>query len=547
MIVTKKATRIACLYVPSFALAGRRLDDPTLAGRPHAVIGPGGEREGVREVSPEARALGVRRGQTPVQARAVCPEIAVLPFDPAADERHARRVVEALRAEISPLVEMKGASGIFFADLRGTEALHGGETRVLEKLREIAARLGFDDARTGVADERFAAFAAASVDDGRGASGVRVPERGSERFLGTLPLGRLPLPGDLGERLAALGIDTVGEFAALPAASVERRYGVEGLSVHRLARGEDVTPIDPARAEATVEAEFDLGDAPCEGLEEIRPAIESLLTKVLSRLAAEGRAARAIAGRFDLADGSAREWTIAPARPTARFQTLAALSRLSLESAPPLSAPVEGVRLRVTATAPAPAAQRSLFCGSRRAPDPAKVEEVVADLRRRYGDGAVARPALGDAVRPEARRRFLPFFHEEKGPAAAPSSRSAAAGPEAEESGENDRPLVPALKLFDPAIPLEVSFDGARLAEVSFVFVRLGACGDGAPRARTRLRIASLEGPERISGDWWDDEGAGLGEFARDYFEARGSHGGGLYWIYRDLRDSRYYLHGLFD
>lgn len=530
--------RIACLYLPAFPLAVRVLEDPSLAGKPLAVLGPGGEREGVREVSCAARAAGVVRGMKPVPARVACPEIVVAPYDPALDARHAARVVAALRAEVAPIVEDKGASGIFFADLAGTEALHGGEERVLEKLARLAERAGFPDARRGLADTRFAAFAAATTDE-RG-EGVRVAPRESEEFLVGLPLSMLPLSGDLGERLAAIGVETVGAFAALPAASVEKRYGAPGLAAHRLARGEDPMPLEAAREEAAFEAALEFDGAPCEGQERLRPAIESLIGDVLARLAAEGRACRALAGKLRLSDGTAREWSVAPARPTARFKTIAALSRLALESEAALAAPVEAVSLRVLASEPAPAEQRELFATRRPRRDESKVEELVADLRRRYGSGAVARPAPGDAIRPEARRRFLPFALE-KGPAAAPSSRSAAAGPPGGGGGGEDP--APALRLLDPALPLEVSFDGARLAEISFV-------SPASPRpVRTRLRIASLDGPERLAGEWWtgDDGDGGGGAFERDYYEARGAGDRGLFWIYRDRREGRYYLQGLFD
>jgi len=523
--------RIACLYLPAFPLAARLLEDPSLAGAPVGVLGPGGEREGVREVSPAARAAGVVRGMRPVPAKAACPEIVIAPHDPALDARHAARVVAAIRADVAPLVEDKGASGIFFADLAGTETLHGGEDRVLAKLRNLAARAGFADSRCGVADSRFAAFAAATTDDGRGA-GVRVAPREEERFIGDLPVTMLPLAGDLAERLAAIGVETVRELAALPAASVEKRYGLEGLAAHRLARGEDPMPLATAPEDEPVVAEIELDGAPRDGLEAIRPAVEALLEDVLARLAAEGRACRSLVARLSLADGTAREIPAAPARPTARFRTIAALVRLALETSPPLSAPVAGVSLRVLASGPAPVEQRELFSTTRRrVRDAAKAEELVAELRRRYGADAVARPAPGDAVRPEARRRFLPFeVSPAAGSAAAPSSRGAAADPEAE----------PALRLLDPALPLEVSFDGARLAEISFI------APAARPTTRTRLRVASLDGPERLAGEWWLDAAAARGPFERDYYEAR-VPGGGLVWIYRDLREGRYYLQGVFD
>ena len=93
-----------------------------------------------------------------------------------------------------------------------------------------------------------------------------------------------------------------------------------------------------------------------------------------------------------------------------------------------------------------------------------------------------------------------------------------------------------------------MSFDGARLAEISFIRPAAGSGRSArAAPARTRLRIASLDGPERLAGEWWLEEGRGSGGFERDYYEARSAGGRGLYWIYRDAREGRYYLQGVFD
>ena len=55
------------------------------------------------------------------------------------------------------------------------------------------------------------------------------------------------------------------------------------------------------------------------------------------------------------------------------------------------------------------------------------------------------------------------------------------------------------------------------------------------------LDILNLEsGPERIEAGWWDG-----GDIWRDYYIARNLRGMRL-WVFRDCRESRWYLHGLF-
>jgi protein ImuB len=46
-------------------------------------------------------------------------------------------------------------------------------------------------------------------------------------------------------------------------------------------------------------------------------------------------------------------------------------------------------------------------------------------------------------------------------------------------------------------------------------------------------------GPERIESGWWDGD-----DVQRDYYVVRMPSGPDL-WVFRDLRDSQWYLHGL--
>jgi protein ImuB len=60
----------------------------------------------------------------------------------------------------------------------------------------------------------------------------------------------------------------------------------------------------------------------------------------------------------------------------------------------------------------------------------------------------------------------------------------------------------------------------------------------GKPRMAGRLEL--LQGPERIEFGWWDNN-----EVSRDYFIAR-HNCGALYWVYRQLDNECWFLHGIF-
>ena len=44
--------------------------------------------------------------------------------------------------------------------------------------------------------------------------------------------------------------------------------------------------------------------------------------------------------------------------------------------------------------------------------------------------------------------------------------------------------------------------------------------------------------PERIESGWWDDK-----DVQRDYYVVRTNEGAQL-WVFKDLQDSKWYLHG---
>ena len=137
---------------------------------------------------------------------------------------------------VSPLIEQSGTDDdpVAFLDLRGLGRIHRHAPGVF---RAVHAALAPEQARgMAVAGNRFTAEVAA-----RHACGPVMVAPGEEAlFLSRLPLSVLPLSKALARRLRPLGLETLGDFASLPCASVERRYGQEGVRLHRLARVVDI-------------------------------------------------------------------------------------------------------------------------------------------------------------------------------------------------------------------------------------------------------------------------------------------------------------------
>src|ERR1022692_4182440 len=204
-------------------------------------------------------------------------------------------VVSAVQ-EFCPRIEVLRPGICAFA-VRGPARYFGGEADLGRRVIETVTRLGLE-CGVGVADGMFAALLA-SRDSLPGAPSdpdpatpvpqVRiVPPGGTPAFLAPRAVTVLGEP-DLADLLVRLGIRTLGEFAAVPAAEAGNRFGAHGLLAHRLARGLDPRPLaaGPPPADLSVQIEF---DPPAEQSERVVFTAKSLAGRLHAQLAASGLA-----------------------------------------------------------------------------------------------------------------------------------------------------------------------------------------------------------------------------------------------------------------
>ena len=218
--------------------------------RPIAVI----ERNLVTACSASARAEGVRRGQRRRDAQARCPGLTVVPADAARDHRAFAPVVSAIE-ERAPGVQLV-RPGLCALRARGPSRYYGGEAEAARVLLETLRGLGLGDVRAGIADGPFTAEQAAKSGASAGDPVCVIPAGGAAGFLAPLPvavldassLGAGAAPSasdDLVGLLARLGVQTLGEFAAMPPDRVRERFGERGIRLHSLAGGRDSRPVLP--------------------------------------------------------------------------------------------------------------------------------------------------------------------------------------------------------------------------------------------------------------------------------------------------------------
>lgn len=302
----------------------------------------------------------------------------LIPDSALADPVEAGELTEELlrRLErIGAAIESERAGEAFFA-LDGLCGIHGGTSAgVLAAARRAAEA----EVRIGVAPTRFAAHAAALRE-------TIVPSPAAGDFLAALPAstlaGRLELPpretGSLVETMRRLGIEALGDLAALSPARIADRFGPPGLEALRLARGEDA-PLRPRRPHEELFAAVELPEGAAGG--QLEHALKLLVARLL---AAPQRKGRTVLGlRLGAVLSSGGSWSVDQGlgRPTASARTLRAVLTPRLETLP---GPVAALRLRALGLGP-PAADQLELSLSGEEPRKRRLGAAIREVRAAQG------------------------------------------------------------------------------------------------------------------------------------------------------------------
>jgi nucleotidyltransferase/DNA polymerase involved in DNA repair len=116
----------------------------------------------------------------------------------------------------------------------------------------------------------------------------------------------LPLPGETLRRLGFLGLRTLGQYAALPAAAAELQFGRAGRLAHRCARGEDDRPVISRQQAPRRAAGCEL-DAPLAERERLLAVLGRMVSPLLVDLQEGLRAPSQVRLTVDFDDGSIQE------------------------------------------------------------------------------------------------------------------------------------------------------------------------------------------------------------------------------------------------
>ncbi|WP_375213312.1 DNA polymerase IV [Aquabacterium sp.] len=314
------ARLIAHLDMDAFYASVELLRYPELQGQPVVI---GGGRRHPPEAQPDggshharlrdyagrgvittatyaARALGVHSGMGLMKAAVLAPDAILLPVDFDAYRRHSR-LFKAAVAEIAPVIEDRGIDEIYIdlTDVPGARDAVDGDP--LGGVRAIGQRLkqAVKDATgltcsVGITPNKLLSKLSSDLDKPDGLTLLMpadIPTR-----LWPLPAARINGIGPRAqERLAALGIRTIGELAAAPLAQLLAEFGSNsGHWLHDAAHGRDERPVVTWREPKSISREttFERDLHPRDDRVTLGPIFTRLCEQLASDLARKGYVGR---------------------------------------------------------------------------------------------------------------------------------------------------------------------------------------------------------------------------------------------------------------
>jgi len=383
------------LDLDAFYASVEQLRRPELRGRP-VIVGGAPSADGsaqlnrgvVSAASYEARVHGVHSAMPLRTALRLCPQAVLVPVDFRA-YRAASKTIFDIARDYTPILEPLSLDEAFL-DVTGSVRRFGPARHIAEEIRDRVLEATGLHASFGVATCKTVAKVASDL---RKPRGFVVVEPGDEAsFLAPLPLRRLPGLGPAAERaLNGLGVTTLGQLAALPLDTVQRRVGrAAGQSLWERAQGIDNAPVTIPGAPHSVSREEtfarDIAQRPT-----LHARVAELASDVAGRLRTGGWTARTVTLKLRYSDFTTitRQETLASATATDTVVRDAALALLdtawSGDAVRLLGVGVSGLE-----SAP----QLDLF--SRPAPD--RIDRTLDSLRARFGQDAIRR-GTGDGLR----------------------------------------------------------------------------------------------------------------------------------------------------
>jgi DNA polymerase-4 len=225
----------------AFFASVEQLDDPSLRGKP-VLVGGNGPRGVVAAASYESRVYGCRSAMPMSVAKRLCPQAIVVRGHYDRYREESRKVFSILQS-FSPLVEPLSIDEAFL-DVTDSQKLLGEPEAMARRIKDrILDETGLTGS-VGVAPNKFLAKLASDMDKPDGLTVIRAQD--VDRVLPPLPIGKIwGIGPKTAERLAGIGVKTIGDLRKLEPDVLARRLGTDSDHYRRLAFGLDDRMVSP--------------------------------------------------------------------------------------------------------------------------------------------------------------------------------------------------------------------------------------------------------------------------------------------------------------
>ena len=312
------------LDMDAFFASVEQLTRPTLAGRPVLVGGASG-RGVVAGASYEARVYGARSAMPMHQAVRLCRGTAVVVAPRFAVYSAASAQVFDQLSRGGDVIEHLSIDEGFIepTDLVGATP-DQAQAWALDLQDTIDREVGLP-CSIGVASTKLDAKMASDLNKPHGVTVVGAADRA--KVFHPRPVGELWGIGPVAQqKLAEVGVDTIGDFVAMDDVDVQGLLGTVGLQILGYARGKDRRPVAPRARSKQVSAERTLAvDASTTAA--VDPVLLDTATAARTRLLKDGRAARTVTVKTRTADFQAHTRSTTLSAPTDDLDEIIAAAR----------------------------------------------------------------------------------------------------------------------------------------------------------------------------------------------------------------------------
>ena len=371
--------------------AARRVKEglPDLREIPSCIGGDPKSRRGIVVAkSIPAKKYGVTTGEPVSMALRKCPELVCVPGDFALFET-CSRAFKKICASYAPVMESFSIDEVFL-DMSGTEKIYPDPVKLACEIKDrIREELGFT-VNIGIGTNKLLA---------KMASDFEKPDKVHTLFPSEIPTKMWPLPvrdllflGKASEqKLIKAGIKTIGEMARYPETEIQRLLGEKtGHQLYEYANGRDDSPVRGEREEAKG---YSAETTTEEDIVTYEQAFSLLLAQcdvVAARMRKDSKKCSCVSVTYRMLDFRTRSHQKKLGNPTDVTEEIFVQVKNLLYECWQCQ-PLRLIGVALTDLTSDDFRQMSLFENTENHEKQKKVDGVVDDIRKRFGNGMIVR------------------------------------------------------------------------------------------------------------------------------------------------------------